>query len=364
MVVTDARGCTDRDSARVILRRSPNVSAGNTRRICLGDTTTLSAQANGSQPLTYLWTPGNLATQQIQVHPNTTTNYYLTVRDSYGCPGYDTVQVIVNPLPTAATNPNQLICPGDSALLIASGGLSYSWSGGGNNDSVYVTPATTTAYTVTVADANGCEDTEDILVTVSAPATANLGPDRTICAGSSRVAGCRQWRRLAVESGRSNDFFRECKSAGYHRLHDQGHQLRRLSGLGYHSGQCERSSGHRCASARRCFLFGGADGQAMVAVNAGTPPFRYFWSGGGTNDTLSGIRAGTFQVAVTDSNGCISRDSVTILEPAALSLAADALPVSCYGGANGSVTLTASGGTPYMLLPGTCPVNPDWSSTA
>lgn len=81
VVITDARGCTDRDSARVILRRSPNVSAGRTRRICLGDTTTLSAQANGSQPLAYTQTSGNLATQRYRVHPNTTTNYYLADRD-------------------------------------------------------------------------------------------------------------------------------------------------------------------------------------------------------------------------------------------------------------------------------------------
>ena len=350
VVVTDARGCTDRDSARVILRRSPNVSAGNTRRICLGDTTTLSAQANGSQPLTYLWTPGNLATQQIQVHPNTTTNYYLTVRDSYSCPGYDTVQVIVNPLPTAATNPNQLICPGDSALLIASGGINYSWSGGGNNDSIYVSPLTNTTYTVTVADTNGCEDTEDILVTVSAPATANLGPDRTICAGSSVS--------LSVGNGVAwlwNPGGQTTSSVSVDPLVTTDYTIRVTNFAGCLAWDTIRVNVNDPPVIAAQVLgdvacFGGADGQAMVAVNAGTPPFRYFWSGGGTNDTLSGIRAGTFQVAVTDSNGCISRDSVTILEPAALSLAADALPVSCYGGDNGSVTLTAGGGTPVYAV--------------
>jgi Bacterial Ig domain len=90
----------------------------------------------------------------------------------------------------AANGPTTL-CAGSSVGLVASVGSSWSWSPAGGLSSTTVqnptaSPATTTAYTVTVTDVNGCTSQASQTVTVnavpSAPTAANDGP---ICAGST-----------------------------------------------------------------------------------------------------------------------------------------------------------------------------------
>src|SRR6185436_5301468 len=63
----------------------------------------------------------------------------------------------------------------------------------------------------------------------------------------------------------------------------------------------------------------------------------------------SGLTAGIYSYTVIDAHGCTSTTSVTLTQPAAaLSASAAAFNVSCFGGANGSITVTATGGTePY-----------------
>ncbi|WP_092447674.1 SprB repeat-containing protein [Winogradskyella sediminis] len=69
-----------------------------------------------------------------------------------------------------------------------------------------------------------------------------------------------------------------------------------------------------------------------------------------------GVVAGTYNVTITDANGCTDTSSVTITEPAALAASSVATHVSCNGGSNGTVDLTVVGGTaPYTYA---------WSNTA
>jgi len=59
------------------------------------------------------------------------------------------------------------MCIGEDAVLIASGGGTYSWPGGETTESITVTPMTTTEYVVTVTTENGCSSTATATVTVN-----------------------------------------------------------------------------------------------------------------------------------------------------------------------------------------------------
>jgi gliding motility-associated-like protein len=97
---------------------------------------------------------------------------------------------------------------------------------------------------------------------------------------------------------------------------------------------------------------GDANGFAVASANGGTGPLTYQWTpGGSTSDSLAGLAAGTYTVSVIDSIGCIVTNSVTLTDPASLVLAADSLDPSCFGFADGSASVLASGGTPgYTYL--------------
>ncbi len=87
--------------------------------------------------------------------------------------------------------PDQTICSGESTSLNASsGGMTYSWSpttglSASTIANPTATPVTTTTYTVTVTNQEGCIATDAITVTVSNKPIANAGVDQTVCAGSS-----------------------------------------------------------------------------------------------------------------------------------------------------------------------------------
>lgn len=94
--------------------------------------------------------------------------------------------------------------------------------------------------------------------------------------------------------------------------------------------------------------FGGCDGTG-TAEGIGVPPFTYLWdaaAGSQTTATAVGLCPGTYDVDVTDALGCTESGSVTIGEPAEITVFIDAINiVSCFGLTDGSVFMTGSGGT-------------------
>lgn len=63
---------------------------------------------------------------------------------------------------------------------------------------------------------------------------------------------------------------------------------------------------------------GNCNGWAKTMASGGTTPYTYSWTGGGTNDTISGKCAGTYTCTVTDSNGCSATVAVTIISTAGI----------------------------------------------
>ncbi len=95
---------------------------------------------------------------------------------------------------------------------------------------------------------------------------------------------------------------------------------------------------------------GGINGTATVTASGGTPAYLYNWSNGQAQPTCFGIVAGTYTVTVTDTQGCTATTSVTITQPATISIIFSHVDATC-GNSNGSATATVSGGTfPYTYL--------------
>ncbi len=90
---------------------------------------------------------------------------------------------------------------------------------------------------------------------------------------------------------------------------------------------------------------GAADGSVDLTVSGGTAPFTYAWDNGETTEDISALAAGTYNVTITDANGCTATASAVVGEPTLLAGSAVATDALCNGAADGTVDLTVSGGT-------------------
>jgi gliding motility-associated-like protein len=109
---------------------------------------------------------------------------------------------------------------------------------------------------------------------------------------------------------------------------------------------------------------GAPSGTAEATAAGGTSPYSYLWSNGGTSSLQSTFTAGNYTLVVTDTNGCTDSANVTIAEPPAIVLSAQATAASCVGEAQGSASVTASGGTaPYTYSWNSNPVQTTATAT-
>ena len=63
---------------------------------------------------------------------------------------------------------------------------------------------------------------------------------------------------------------------------------------------------------------GGSDGAISASLIGGTSPYSYSWSAGATTQTINNLAAGTYQLTITDAEGCIKSQSINIQEPAVI----------------------------------------------
>src|SRR5690606_36417322 len=94
---------------------------------------------------------------------------------------------------------------------------------------------------------------------------------------------------------------------------------------------------------------GGSNASALASASGGTSPYSYSWSNGQTFAKATGLSAGSHYLSITDANGCVFLDTVTITEPSGLSASMSILQnVSCNAGNDGRASVGVSGGTaPY-----------------
>ncbi|MCH2043897.1 MAG: SprB repeat-containing protein, partial [Saprospiraceae bacterium] len=92
---------------------------------------------------------------------------------------------------------------------------------------------------------------------------------------------------------------------------------------------------------------GASDGELTATAAGGTAPYTYLWDDplGQTTAIATGLAAGTYNVTMTDDNGCTATISQTLTEPNALVLTTAGTDASCNGGADGTATATATNGT-------------------
>ncbi|MBI2269846.1 MAG: SprB repeat-containing protein, partial [Bacteroidetes bacterium] len=311
----------------------------------------------GIPSYTYLWQPGNQTGSSVTAIAIGT--YSVTVRDSKNCQITATYAITQPPQLSVTLSTTDVSCFGgnDGSITSASAGgvapYTYNWSPIGIS-SPNASGVFTGTYTVTITDNSGC--------TVSAAASITQPPvlgvlvsgTNEVCnylnngTAAASVSGgtpaySYNWQPGGQTSGSVSNL-----SAGTYTL-----TVTDIKG-------CKTNSlititeppalAINFINKINVSCFGGNNGGVTANVMGGIPGYSYLWTpGSATTAAINNLLAGSYTLTATDNNGCEVQSSISITQPpVALSVTVSSTAVSCHGGANGTLSSSAAGGSmPY-----------------
>ncbi|MDC3260005.1 gliding motility-associated C-terminal domain-containing protein, partial [bacterium] len=322
-----------------------------------GDGSVTSTVAGGTSGYTYFWS--NVQTT-ANISGLTAGIYCVTVTDANLCEAITCVTL---------TQPTELVLNGDSTqstcgqadgsaiITIVQGdpNFTYQWDALANNQTTPVaTGIAANVYTVTVTDGNGCTESYAQAVTDFGSPTINVLTQTPVsCNGASDgfaqvsvVGGTLPhtyiWNTTPVQTSAS------------------------ATGLPAGTWTATMTDGTGCVAAVAVVIpeptllvagissftdvtcFGYTNGTATVVGSGGTTPYTYTWNNNNqTNSMATGLAPGNYVVAVTDDNNCTANVSVTIGEPAQITLNTSVTDAFCLT-SSGQICVGVTNGVPPL----------------
>lgn len=197
LIISDGQGCLTSSLGLDTIRVDGVIASFTTGPVCISNPTVFQDNSTlfFSPASSWHWTfnNGQTSTMQQPSYTYTATGTHpvtLVVTNANGCKDTITQNVVVNPLPVISAGADTAICVGDAAQLSASGGVSYIWTPSTGLSSTTVAaptanPTSTTNYMVVGTDNNGCKSSDQVKVELQTKTTSDIGPDTTVCLGSS-----------------------------------------------------------------------------------------------------------------------------------------------------------------------------------
>ncbi|HSY75245.1 MAG TPA: T9SS type A sorting domain-containing protein, partial [Bacteroidia bacterium] len=313
----------------------------------------IATPTGGTTPYTYSW--NTIPVQNTQnASALASGNYTVTVTDSNKCTATGTVSIAASTAPSVSVKVTPGNCGTHNGVATATttGGTSpyrYSWN---NGDTIPTADSLAAGvYIITVTDKNGCSSFKAVTVSdTNGPSLAVNSVTQNKCYGQSMGA-----ISVTASGGKSPYSYSWSNSA----------TTTSISNLSAGPYQITVTDKNGCTVVKTINITaplaiglttattqagcGSSNGDASVSASGGTVPYSYLWSTSGTSSSVSNVSAGTYQVVVTDKNGC--KDSVDASVSNAAGPVVKITSVTdnnCSTGTMGSISISDSGGTtPY-----------------
>ena len=361
---------------------------------CAFDSTaSLSAFASGGNGnFSYLWTGPNAFTSTLMtIEDLPAGDYCVQVTDQNGCSESlcYTIDALL-PLTVSLSSPLfggvNILCHGDSSASITSlisGGLppySYFWTSPVGVSINTLNPGGLIAghYSITVSDSLGCMATAEIVLTQADPILNTIVSSDYTGYGVSCFGSDNGSITISSTEGIAPYSYVWTNQSDTISLNDTLMNL--ISGTYY----VEVSDNNGCVVSDSIFIstpdslvislfspevydginiscYNGNDGLIQSTPNGGVLNYSYSWTGPdgyvSSDSSITQLSAGWYYLSLTDENLCIVQDSIELLSPDSaltvdlvLSIQNSGTNISCYGGNDGTMTLSISGGIPNYQI--------------
>lgn len=281
------------------------VSLGGNAFLCPDSSLVLRPQKGYSS---YTWQDGSTADSFLVNAPG---KYYLTVTNTCGTPGSDTVLLQQAPSLNFSAGPDISMCLNATTTLQAPSGYNnYSWKDGTggaiyNTQDIFINPPSGTQYFASAQTSLGCVVRDTVNVTVKVPIPVNLGNDSSLCSGDSVLLNAGNgflsytWNNgssnASIYASRQGEYFVKVQSPNGCYSSDTM-QIYRIYALPLVNLDAEH---WLCEGSSRL-------------LDAGNGFASYQWQDGSSAPTLSVNATGIYWVHVIDMNGCAGGDTATI----------------------------------------------------
>jgi gliding motility-associated-like protein len=379
VTITDAKSCTKTETAD-ITQPTAAVSALNTITPvkCNGgnDGAIALTVSGGTGPYTYAWTSTGFTAATKDIGALAAGSYSCTITDSKNCAltlgPISVTQPAILAITPSVTN---TACSGNTgAISIATTGgttpLIYSWTGpnGYTSTNQNITGLETGSYTIEITDNNGCKKSSTSTVGIN---NRNFGV--TFDASNITCNGGNDGSIVLTVTGGTGVFTYAWSGPNFT---STSKDIVNLKAGGYNLSVTETSTGCKAmpntititeptaitiatpvVTDIRCK--GDATGDITLTVAGGTIPYTYAWSGPNgftafNTRAISTLKAGLYNVTVTDSKNCTKISSIEVKEPTGnvLSLATPSVTnIKCNGVPTGAIAISVTGGVlPYTYV--------------
>ncbi|MCX6180495.1 MAG: SprB repeat-containing protein, partial [Bacteroidetes bacterium] len=367
--VTDANGCLDTATVVItqpattlfasIVSQTDNVCFGD----CLGDAIVRSSGGTGAHTYNWYDAPG-LETDTFASNLCANT-YHVEVTDGNGC--LDTTSVSITAPSAVGANfidSIPLVCSGNcnGSLTIAgfggTAGYTYLWQApiAGQTTTV-VSSLCAATYNVTVTDALGCTGTSTYTLSAPSALAAAMATQNNVSCN-----GLCDGQLIAGPTGGTAPY-------AYNWYTNAGSAAISVSSLCIGTYSVEVTDANGCidsvsatitqpavlvasiASSTNLVCGGVCNGDATAAAAGGTVAYTYNWydAAGQTTVTAVNLCGGTYNVEVSDANGCKDTAQVVITAPVAVvATITTSNNVSCFGACDGNGIALGTGGVAPM----------------
>ncbi|MEI6408795.1 MAG: sulfatase-like hydrolase/transferase [Bacteroidota bacterium] len=318
---------------------------------CFGDQTgTIQLNVSGGQgAYTFLWNDGNVEQNRSGL---TAGVYTATVTDANNCIS-SISQTIEQPSAalSATASGVSVACLGDATgaiqLNVSGGKGAYSFLWNDGNVEQNRSGLTAGVYTATVTDANNCFSS--IYQTITQPDASLSVADSAVnvtCFGATSGAihllanGGTPAYTYAWNDGNSDQNRTDLPAGTYSVTVTDANQCTVSS-----SKTISQPTAINTAISASDATCGKQNGAIHADISGGTAPYTILWSDGSIGIDLINIPSRNYGFTITDANGCTFTDHVIISNLDGPSTQLSASPVTCNGGADGSINLIITGGT-------------------
>ncbi len=299
-------------SINVMAPARPTIAAAGDTTFCYGSSVSLIS----SPGMSYFWSNSETSETILVTQSG---NYYVVVTDVNNCSDTSrALLVTVNSLPLITINPSSNnVCQGESITLSGSGASFYTWSNG-VVDGVPFYPAVSATYTVTGTDFNGCQDTATVLLSVnSLPIVSATATPDTVCFGSNTILTGAGANNYSWTNGVTNGIaFIPSITTTYTVTGTDTNNCQNYSIITVVVNQLPNVD----AGDNIVILQGDSTIIGGAPTATGNGPFAYVWipstsldSINIANPTATPHDTITYVVIVTDVNGCVGIDSMSVI---------------------------------------------------